>query len=133
MQRTITLFDTEKHHIYIPIFVTHPLKKTRHRFRGLIDTGAPATEFVDTVLVQAGFIQSPKEEVKIKGDLQSQKYGKITFPKIEICGQVMTNFEAYVTRLDESWGVDVLIGLDFFKRFRVTIDYKAGHLITEPL
>lgn len=43
------------------------------------------------------------------------------------------DFEVMVSRFDQSWGVAGLIGLDFFKRFRVTIDYKAGHLVTEPL
>jgi hypothetical protein len=35
-------------------------------------------------------------------------------------------------RAVEDWGVDALVGLDFFKQFRVTIDYKAGQIITEP-
>ncbi len=45
-----------------------------------------------------------------------------------------SNFlKVYVSHFEKSWGIKALIGLDFFRYFRVTIDYKAGHLITEPL
>ena len=39
---------------------------------------------------------------------------------------------AYVSHYEKHWGVDALIGLDFFRQFRVTIDYKVGQIITEP-
>lgn len=133
MPRTITRFDTSAHHIYTTFFIIHPVTKARHRFDGIIDTGAPRTEFSDIVLARAGIIASTNKDVKIKAGLQTQKYGKIVFHEIEICGYVFPNFEGLISRLDESWGIDALIGLDFFRRFRVTIDYKIGYLITEPL
>lgn len=52
---------------------------------------------------------------------------------VTVCGYTINHYEVFAFRFDESWGIDALIGLDFFRRFRVTIDYKLGHLITEPL
>lgn len=127
----ITPFDTSRHHIYTTFIVTHPVTGTRHSFEGIVDTGAPHTEFTDIVLARIGVIKKPKSDVQIKEGLQSQKYSKVTFPQFEICGQVLENFQVFVSKLDEAFGVDALIGLDFFKKFRVTIDYQNGHLITE--
>lgn len=126
-----TPFDTKRHHIYTPFVVTHPVTGTKHSFEGIVDTGAPRTEFTDIVLARIGVIKEPKADVRIKEGLQSQKYGKVIFPRFEICGQVLENFQVFVTKLDGAFGVDALIGLDFFKKFRVTIDYQKGQLITE--
>lgn len=132
MQQTITRFDTTRHHIYTTLVVTHPRTKTQHNFLAIIDTGAPVTEFVDSVLMQAGIIESTDDTVAIKRDLESQKYRQVSFPLVEICGFKIENFEVYVARLDPSWGIDALIGLDFFRKHKVTIDYSRGVIITSP-
>lgn len=131
MPKTITEFDIKENHIYTFLDVKHPEKETFHRFKAIIDTGAPFTEFVDSALVQAGIIEVSEKEILIKTDLQSQKYGKIIFPEIKICGHVIKDFQTYVSRWSSQWGIGALIGLDFFRKFRVTIDYKKGYLITE--
>lgn len=133
MPRTITQFDVSKHHIHTIFFVTHPSTATRHIFRGIIDTGAPRTEFSDVVLARAGFIEATSTDVRIKEGLQTQKYGTVILPQVEICGQSFQNLEAFVSKLDESWGIDALIGLDFFRRFEVVINYKKAQITVEPL
>ena len=100
---------------------------------GVIDTGAPRTEFSDEFLYYTDFLQTPRQEINIKPGLQTQKYGKIVIPSLEICGHPLKNFEVLVSRFEETWGVDALIGLDFFRRFRTTIDYHRGEIATEPL
>jgi hypothetical protein len=70
------------------------------------------------------------EKVNIKQGLQTQKYNKISLPSVEICGHKINNFEVFVSRFEESWGVDALIGLDFFRRFIVTVDFSKGLIIT---
>ncbi len=132
MPNTITLFDTNEHHIHVPFSLVSPSGKTENPF-GILDTGAPRTEFSDAFLVHMGFIGTPHFQIQIKEGLQTQKHGKIVLPSLVICGHTLQNFEVMVSRFDKSWGIAALIGLDFFKRFRVTIDYKAGHLMTEPL
>lgn len=132
MQSTITPFNTGKHHIYTTFVVTHR-EGSRHSFIGIMDTGAPRTEFADSVLQQAGFLHAADDSVAITPGLQTHKYGKIVIPAIEICGHTIETLEVLVSKFDPSWGIGALIGLDFFRRFRVTIDYQAGHLVTEPL
>ena len=127
----ITIFDPRHRYIFLPIFVTGKDGK-KQDFKALLDTGAPATEFSDEALRFAGFLDG-KKEVALKPGLQTQKYGKILLPQIEICSHVVSNLEVYVSHFEPSWGIKAIIGLDFFRRFRVTIDYKAGHLETESL
>lgn len=127
----ITPFDTTRHHIHIKCCVTHPLTGTHHSFDGILDTGAPRSEFADIILSQAGFITNADPEVVIKPGLQTQKYEKVILPAVEICGCVINDFEVMVSRFEKSWGIAALIGLDFFRRFRVTIDYHGGRIITE--
>ena len=54
-------------------------------------------------------------------------------PSITICGQTIENLEVMVSRFDPAWGIAALIGLDFFRRFKVTIDYGSGQLVCERL
>ncbi|MFH0799931.1 MAG: retroviral-like aspartic protease family protein [Pseudomonadota bacterium] len=128
---TITTFDVSKRYIFTFAYV---ITKTgnRHKFDVLLDTGAPLTEFSDEALQVAGLLKDTKENVELKRGFQTQKYGKVVLPMIEICSHPINNLEVYVSHFDKSWGVKALIGLDFFRRFRVTVDYKAGQLITEP-
>lgn len=130
MFNTNTAFDRTRHHIHIEFFVTDA-KGERWSFDGILDTGAPKTEFNDVFLAHAGFISLPKNAVPLKNGLQTQKYGKIMLPSIAICGHSIEKFEVIISHFEKSWGVAALIGLDFFRRFKVTVDYKAGQIITE--
>ncbi len=96
-----------------------------------MDTGAPKTEFSDQFLMHAGFVESVAEAT-IKPGLQTQKYGMTTLPSVEICGQKIDGFDVFVSHFEKSWGIDALIGLDFFRRFLITIDYLNDFLIAEP-
>ena len=79
-----------------------------------------------------GFLEIKNENTKLTPGLQTQKYGTIELPSITICGHQIRDFKVYVSRFEQSWGIDALIGLDFFRRFRVTIDYDNGVIITSP-
>ncbi len=126
----ITTFDTGASYIFLPIFVI--MNSRRHEFDAILDTGAPLTEFSDQALEYSGFLTATKN-VSLKEGLQTQKYGKITLPRIQICGHGIERPEVFVSHFEESWGIDALIGLDFFRRFRVEIDYSKGVLISERL
>jgi hypothetical protein len=103
---------------------------TRHDFDAIFDTGAPRTEFSDKALQYAGLIKST-QETSIPAGLQSQKYGHIVLPHVEICGHPIEHLDVFVSHFQESWGIDALIGLDFLRRFRTQIDYSSGVLTTE--
>jgi hypothetical protein len=83
--------------------------------------------------VDSGFIETQNETVSLKPGLQTQKYSKITLPSITICDHQIDCFEVFMSHFESSWGIDALIGLDFFRRFRVTIDYSNGILLTTPM
>lgn len=129
---TITTFDTNERYILLPVFVTTKSGK-RHEFDALLDTGAPATEFSDEALQFAGILEETKQDVQLKPGLQTQKYGTAVLPQIEICSHPINDLKVYVSHFDKSWGIKALIGLDFFRQFQVTVHYKKGHLMTEPL
>jgi hypothetical protein len=130
--RTVTSFDTSRHHIYIDFTITDG-SGNPFELSGVIDTGAPWTEFNDAFLAHAGFLNPPDGEIPIKPELETQKYARLLLPSIAICGHTINDFEVMVSRFDPAWGIAALIGLDFFKRFKVTIDYSRGVLVCEPL
>ena len=116
MPKNLTPFDTSKAHIFLEMTVTNP-KGLIYSVTGILDTGAPRTEFSDHFLVHTGFLQTPSESVSLKSGLQTQKYGKIVLPSIVICTHRIYSFEVFVSYFEPAWGIDALIGLDFFRRF----------------
>ena len=131
MQITKTTFDTTRHHIHLECAIINN-EGIKHSFNGILDSGAPRTEFSDLFLLHTGLLTSPNTAIKIKPGLQSQKYDKITIPHIEICNQQLIEFDVYVTTFESSWGIDALIGLDFFRRFQLTIDYAKALITSQP-
>ncbi len=125
-----TTFDPQQRYILLEIRVADKRGKMRD-FPALLDTGAPSSEFSDDVLQFLGFLKKTNDDVPLQPGLQTQKYGKILLPAVEVCAHTIENLQVYVSHFEKSWGIDALIGLDFFRRFRVTIDYEAGHLISE--
>lgn len=130
--QNMTTFETKERYIFLSIFLTAENGK-RHELDAILDTGAPRTEFSDEALHFAGFAPKPRKGVALQEGLQTQKYTDIVLPKIEICSHHISDLKVYVSHFEKSWGVDALIGLDFFRQFRVTIDYEAGQVVTEPL
>lgn len=131
MSSTTTQFDSKRPYIYTEVIVSHPIRG-RIDLRAIIDTGAPRTEFADVVLAHVGIIESPRRDIPLQRSLQTQKHGKRTLPSLEVCGQTLSNFEVIVSRFEKSWGIAALIGLDFFRMFRITLDYKSEYIIAEP-
>ena len=78
-------------------------------------------------------LATPEAEIPIKPEQQTQKFAKIVLPSTTICGHAIDDFEVMVSRFDPAWGIAALIGLDFFRRFKITIDYGRGELLCEPL
>lgn len=129
--QTITAFNTAEHHIHLE-FLIKDAKGTEHSVEGILDTGAPQTEFADQFLHYIGFVESKGDNIAIKSGLQTQKYGKVMIPSMTILGRQISNFEVCVSRFEASWGIDALIGLDFFRLFQVTIDFSKGIIIVQP-
>lgn len=124
-------FDTNRAHIHLECSVTNNNGYT-FNFNAILDSGAPVTEFSDLFLLYADIWSQRDDEVSLKPGLQTQKYDKTTIPLIEIANQQLLEFEVYVSSFESSWGIDALIGLDFFRLFEVTIDYSKGQLLAKP-
>lgn len=130
--RSITTFDSTKRYIFLPIFLKTK-DGTSYEFEAILDTGAPLTEFSDEALHFMGLLNYKNEDVKLKPGFQTQKYDKAIIPEIQICSQTIENLPVYVSHFEKSWGIKALIGLDFFRRFEVLINYKLGEIVTRPL
>jgi hypothetical protein len=127
-----TGFDVNRHHIHLEIIVKNS-KGITYSLDGILDTGAPYTEISDDFLSFTGFINYPDRSVTVKAGQQSQKYNKLTIPEITICGHALNDFHVYVSQFHETWGIDALIGLDFFRKFAVEIDYSRGVIKTKSM
>lgn len=131
--QTTTTFDTSEHHIYLAAKILD-CNGVEHSFRGVLDTGAPATEFSDEFLLAVGILEPQAiKKVDIHPEQQTARYGRIVLPRIQCLGQTMENTRVKVVRFVEGWAVDALIGLDFFRRYEVKINYKSGTIVTEGL
>ncbi len=126
-----TIFDPTKRYIFLPVAVATP-EGEWHEFDALLDTGAPATEFSDDALQHIGLLKIADQEVQLPSGQQTKKYGHIIIPNLEVCSHRICDLRVFVSHFEKSWGIKALIGLDFFRRFRTTIDYHAGRIITEP-
>lgn len=130
--RHTTVFNTSRHHIYLNATITDS-SGVLQAFRAVLDTGAPKSEFSDRFLRTIGMLHGDDfQNISIPTGLQTGKCGSMIIPRLECMGQILTNFQVIISKFEEHWGVDALIGLDFFRQFRVTIDYKNGQIITEP-
>lgn len=132
MPATETSFDINRNHIHLEIILKHDDGR-EYSVDAILDTGAPVTEFSDQFLMFTGFIDLIDDTVGIRKGLQSQKYKKTVIPELNICGYTINNFEIYISQFEESWGIDALIGLDFFRMFHVEIDYSRGLIVARPL
>lgn len=128
--KNTTTFDPQSRYIILPIFVS-AADHSRYKFKAILDTGVPSTEFSDEALQYLGFLDNVKHNIELKNGLQTQKYGKIILPHVEICSHAVDNLDVYVSHFERSWGIKALIGLDFFRHFRITIGYRLGQIITE--
>ena len=120
---TTTTFDSSRHHIEVRLQISAD-SKTTWRTKAILDTGAPWTEVSDKFLLHAGILETVPDLVSIPEGLQTQRYAKLTLPFVEICGQQIPNMEVRISRFQDDWGAYALIGLDFFRRFPVKIDYQ---------
>ncbi len=130
--QTITVFDTSQHHVNLRGHL-HFINGLSLGFKGVLDTGASKTELSVNFLIASNILTSEKiKKMNLEHDQESQKIGKIKLSQLDICGQSLSDFEVFVSHFSPHWGIDALIGLDFFKKFRVTVDYSVGHIVTEP-
>lgn len=124
-------FDTQSAHIHTTMQI-RSRTGSEVSFIAIVDTGAPYTELSDRSLARAGYAFA-QADITTQDLQETQKYAKVRLLDTVTLGQQLDNWIVYVSRFDDRWGIDALIGLDFFRRFRTTIDYQHGVIITEHL
>ena len=131
MSRHTIPFDSTKHHIYVEFEVVDGGGIPRYAL-GILDTGAPRTEFSDAFPAHVGLLDKALPVVSAPPGQETMKYRMIQLACVTICGCRFRDSAFMVSRFDSSWGIDALIGLDLFRRSTVTIDYRQSRIISEP-
>ncbi len=131
MHRLLIPFDSEKHHIYVEFEIIDIKGFVRYGL-GILDTGAPRTEFSDLFLNHIGLFNIDLSYKIVLSGQETKKYHKINLSSVTICGCQFQDTEFIVSRFEKSWGIDALIGLDLFRKSLITIDYRHSHIIAEP-
>ena len=81
--QNVTTFDSQQRYILLQIAVADKNEKLRDCI-AILDTGAPASEFSDEVLRYLGFLEKTEQNISLKPGLQTQKYGKIVLPSLNV-------------------------------------------------
>lgn len=94
-----------------------------------LDTGASTTTLSLTLLRLAGYIpEASLEQIRIVTGSGAQLVPRLTLDRIEALGQTQTNLPVLGHTLPPSVTVDGLLGLDFLRGRRLTIDFRAGRI-----
>jgi predicted aspartyl protease len=98
-----------------------------------LDTGATSTLINVASLVAAGYDPlANAKRIQITTGSGIEYAAAIRVSAIRILGKRATNFPLLAHSLPPSAGVDGLIGLDFFRGEKLTIDFVAGTIGLSP-
>jgi predicted aspartyl protease len=94
-----------------------------------LDTGATGTVVNVWMLVAVGYdpVLVP-DRIQVTTASGVEFVPRIILNKLEALGQERTGFPVLCHTLPPSTGVDGLLGLDFFRGQRLTIDFSNGQL-----
>jgi len=90
-----------------------------------LDTGAPSTVVNVALLVAVGYDPAlTSERVQITTGSGVEFAPRVTLDRIAALGQERTGFPVLGHTLPPSAGVDGLLGLDFLRRQKLTVDFR---------
>jgi predicted aspartyl protease len=94
-----------------------------------LDTGATATLVNVGMLVSIGYDPAiVAERFQVTTGSGVEFVPRITLKKITALGQEKTDFPVLCHTLPPSAGVDGLLGLDFIRGQRLTVDFRSGQI-----
>lgn len=97
-----------------------------------LDTGATRTVISQEVLLSLGYEPSPlAQRARILTGSGAMSAPLIRVAKIEALGQTMANMPVICHTLPSRAAIDGVLGLDFLRGGRLTIDFRAGMLSLE--
>ena len=120
-------FDPSQGLIVIPTRLVGPLD---HRYVHLaLDTGANLTIVDARILVSIGYDPlKVKQRVQIITASGIEFCPCVTLKKIEALDHARENFPILAHTLPPSASVDGVLGLDFMRRKKLTVDFRAGRV-----
>ena len=123
----MTPFNAQRGLIIVPITLDGPTGDT-HAFLAL-DTGATTTLMDPIVLLSTGFDPSTAtEHVFITAASGVLYVPKVEVNALEAMGIRRPSLKVLAMPLPPSAGIDGLLGLDFFRDKRLTIDFRKGQI-----
>jgi predicted aspartyl protease len=94
-----------------------------------LDTGATRTIVSSAVLVLLGYDPAAAlERVRVTTGSGLEYVASVSVTRIEALGQGRAGFPLLCYTLPPSAGVDGLLGLDFMRGQRLTVDFRAGRV-----
>lgn len=104
----------------------------RHKINVILDTGATYTAISEDLANSMGYDLTNTPRIRITTANGQVFLPKIILKSVTLNGYTAHNVEATVMPLPKHVPFSGLLGLNFVKRHRITIDAKADHLLIEP-
>ena len=96
------------------------------------DTGASTTVIRESALRDIGYAPELINEFASFGDAsQSHLVPKFTLKSLSLAGARVENIEALAYTIPEEHGIDGVVGLNFLRHFKITLDFGQGKLMLE--
>lgn len=123
-------FDSEKGLILISVILSGPKGNTSVTMA--LDTGATHSLVDAKILSNLGYdLNATSEHLRITTGSGSETVSRLPVDLFDALGVARTNFPVLGHHLPSTSTVDGLLGLDFLRGYRLTIDFPAGLLTLE--
>lgn len=121
-------FNPQQGLIIVPTEVEGPFGSAILRLA--LDTGATSTVINVGLLVAVGYDPAlAPDRLQITTGSGVEFVPRVTAQSMTALGQKRADFPILGHTLPPSAGVDGLLGLDFFRGQRLTLDFRAGHIL----
>jgi len=110
--------------------ISGPLRETSSRM--VLDTGASRTILTWEIAQACGYDPSDaKSRIEITTASGFETCPEIVLSEFHFLGRTLRNFPVLCHPLPAELRIDGLVGLDFFRETRLTIDFRGGEVTLE--
>ena len=127
--KTVSLVSFDKKAALIVVPVTIKTEKKVWEFRFAVDTGATISLISASVMERLGYTKA--DSLRTTYTLTASKTESVneySIDNIMAIGLTRRNFKVISRSLPAGLGIDGLLGLNFFKDRRLTIDFKLSEI-----
>ena len=121
-------FDSSARLIIVPVRVSGPRGDSRLRFA--VDTGATSTVVNSDILASLGYdLPNETEYSSITTGSGIERAARFPVQRLEAIGARRREFPVLAFNLPPTAMLDGLLGLDFLRGSRLTVDFRKGRII----